>query len=217
MMQLILGAVNVGMTFPGLYFVEKFGRRWPLMIGGLWQAAWMIVFASAGVAMDPNTDSRAGILMIVSACMFIASFASTWGPFCWVVVAETFPLRTRAKQASLATAGNWLGNFLISFLTPYANEGIGFSYGYVFAGCNIAAFAVACFFLYESSGLSLENVDMMYSDPAVKPWNSKSWLPPGYSTRGDKDETQKGVGSDDGYGGEKRDAGGEQPGIEYKA
>lgn len=29
---------------------------------------------------------------------------------CWVVVAETFPLRTRAKQASLATAANWGGN-----------------------------------------------------------------------------------------------------------
>lgn len=76
MVQLILGAVNVAMTFPGLYFVEKFGRRWPMIIGGFWQCAWMIVFASAGVAMDPVNDSRAGILMIVAACMFIASFAS---------------------------------------------------------------------------------------------------------------------------------------------
>jgi len=28
----------------------------------------------------------------------------------WVVIGESFPLRTRAKQASIATAGNWLGN-----------------------------------------------------------------------------------------------------------
>lgn len=28
----------------------------------------------------------------------------------WVVIGETFPLRTRSKQASLATAANWLGN-----------------------------------------------------------------------------------------------------------
>ena len=48
--------------------------------------------------------------MIVSACMYIASFAGTWGPMAWVVIGETFPLRTRAKQASLATASNWLGN-----------------------------------------------------------------------------------------------------------
>lgn len=218
MVQLILGAVNVAMTFPGLYFVEKFGRRWPMIIGGFWQCAWMIVFASAGVAMDPVNDSRAGILMIVAACMFIASFASTWGPFCWVIVAESFPLRTRAKQASVATAANWLGNFLISFLTPYANDGIGFSYGYVFAGCNIAGAIITYFFLYESAGLTLENVDIMYGEPGLKPWKSKSWLPPGYSSRDDRDEpAPKTAGSDDGYG-EKKDTGaGEQPGIEYKA
>ena len=34
--QIILGAVNVACTFPGLYFVEKFGRRICLIIGGIW-------------------------------------------------------------------------------------------------------------------------------------------------------------------------------------
>jgi len=46
--------------------------------------------------------------------MFIASFAGTWGPIAWVVIGETFPLRTRAKQASIATATNWLGNCKLS-------------------------------------------------------------------------------------------------------
>lgn len=109
--QLILGAVNVAMTFYGLYVVERYGRRWPLFIGALWQAAWLLVFATVGTVSPPSDANRAtGIVMIVSACMFIASFAGTWGPMAWVVIGETFPLRTRAKQASLATAGNWLGN-----------------------------------------------------------------------------------------------------------
>ena len=34
--QMILGAVNVACTFPGLYFVENFGRRKSLIIGGAW-------------------------------------------------------------------------------------------------------------------------------------------------------------------------------------
>lgn len=74
-MQLILGAINVGMTFPGLYFIEKFGRRWPMIIGAAWQAAWMIVFSAVGVAMNPEENKSAGIIMVVSAAMFIASFA----------------------------------------------------------------------------------------------------------------------------------------------
>lgn len=117
--QLILGAVNVAMTFYGLYIVEKYGRRWPLFLGALWQAAWLLIFASVGTALDPETNKASGIVMIVAACMFIASFAGTWGPMAWVVIGETFPLRTRAKQASLATAGNWLGNCKYkSQLTP---------------------------------------------------------------------------------------------------
>lgn len=108
--QLILGAVNVVMTFYGLYVVEKYGRRWPLFIGALWQAVWLLIFASLGTANPPETNKTTGVIMILSACMFIASFAGTWGPMAWVVIGETFPLRTRAKQASLATAGNWLGN-----------------------------------------------------------------------------------------------------------
>lgn len=75
--QLILGAVNVAMTFYGLYVVEKFGRRWPLFLGALWQAAWLLVFASVGTALKPAESKAAGIVMIVSACMFIASFAGT--------------------------------------------------------------------------------------------------------------------------------------------
>lgn len=34
--QIILGTVNVVCTFPGLYFVERFGRRISLILGGAW-------------------------------------------------------------------------------------------------------------------------------------------------------------------------------------
>ncbi|KAK4235444.1 putative Low-affinity glucose transporter [Achaetomium macrosporum] len=186
--QLILGAVNVGMTFFGLYVVERFGRRWPLLIGAVWQAAWLAVFSSMGTALNPDDNRTSGIVMIVSAAMFIASFAMTWGPICWVVIGETFPLRTRAKQASLATAGNWLGNFLISFLTPLATDGISYSYGFVFVGTNIVACLVVYFFLYESVSLSLENVDAMYGQPQLKAWTSHRWMPEGYVTRMQRDE-----------------------------
>lgn len=75
LVQLILGAVNVVTTFYGLYVVEKYGRRWPLFIGALWQAAWLCVFAAIGIALPPQDNPVTGIVMIVAACMFIASFA----------------------------------------------------------------------------------------------------------------------------------------------
>ena len=81
--QIILGIVNVVMTFPGLWFIERFGRRRPLIYGGIWQMAWLLVFSTVGSQLDP-TDKKIGSVMILSACMFIASFASTWGPGVWV-------------------------------------------------------------------------------------------------------------------------------------
>lgn len=187
--QLILGAVNVAMTVPGLWMIERFGRRMPLVIGGLWQATWLLIFAIIGIVRPPTDHSSSGIVMIVAACMFIASFASTWGPFVWVVIGETFPLRTRAKQASLATAFNWLGNFLIGFLTPYANDGIGYAFGFVFFGCNFAAAAVVYLFVFETKSLTLESVNDMYMDMGVKAISSKSWVPVGYVDRNTRDES----------------------------
>lgn len=176
------------MTLPGLYLIERVGRRVPLVVGGLWQACWLMIFAIIGIVRPPTENPSSGIVMIVCACMFIASFAMTWGPFVWVVIGESYALRTRAKQASLATAFNWLGNFLIGFLTPYANDGISYAYGFVFFGCNFVAAAVVYFFLFETKALSLENVDLMYSDQSLTARGSKKWMPPGYITRNERDE-----------------------------
>ncbi|TFK51298.1 general substrate transporter [Heliocybe sulcata] len=182
--QIILGAVNFGCTFGGLYVMERFGRRYPLIIGGVWQAIWLFVFASAGSAGNPN-DKSIGTLMIVSACLFILGYAMTWAPGIWILIGETFPTRSRAKQGALATASNWLWNFLLAFFTPFIVRAIGFKYGYIFGACNLLGAAVVFLFLYESSDISLEAVDQMYSDPACKPWTSRQWAPPGYANRTD--------------------------------
>ncbi|VDB83133.1 unnamed protein product [Peniophora sp. CBMAI 1063] len=183
--QIILGAVNFGCTFLGLYVMERFGRRIPLIIGGVWQSMWLFVFAAAGTAKDPTTNEGIGKLMIVSACLFILGYASTWAPGIWILIGETFPTRTRAKQGALATASNWLWNFLLAFFTPFIVGDIGFKYGFIFASCNLAGAVVVFFFLYESSDISLEAVNMMYNDPACKPWTSRAWAPPGYANRHD--------------------------------
>lgn len=171
--QIIMGAVNTVCTFPGLYFIEKYGRRRPLIYGGLWQALWLIVYGTVGSAGDPSS-TRIGAVLIVASCMFIAGFASTWGPGVWVAIGELFPLRVRAQSAAMATVGNWIFNFLLTFFTPFIVSSISYRYGYVFAGCNLLAVLVVFFFYYESSNLSLEHIDMMYNDPSVKPWKSSS-------------------------------------------
>ncbi|KAE9399118.1 general substrate transporter [Gymnopus androsaceus JB14] len=189
--EIILGTVNFVCTFGGIYIMEHYGRRLPLIIGGVWQGAWLIVFAAAGTAKNPDTDKGIGSLMIASACMFILGYAMTWAPGIWILIGETFPTRTRAKQASLSTASNWIWNFLLAFFTPFIVKAIDFRYGFVFAACNLAGAVIVYFFLYESSDLSLESVDLMYNDPTCKPWTSSRWAPPGYASRNDLAEQDR--------------------------
>ncbi|KAH8105333.1 general substrate transporter [Cristinia sonorae] len=210
--QIILGAVNFFCTFGGIYVMEKFGRRMPLIIGGIWQSAWLFVFAAAGTAKDPTDNPNIGKLMIVSACMFIFGYAMTWAPGIWILIGETFPTRTRSKQASLSSASNWFWNFLLAFFTPFIIKAISFQYGFVFATCNLVGAVIVYFFLYESSDLSLEDVDAMYNDPRCKPWTSSRWAPEGFATRGDVAEakkTEKGyMGMDEARAERERDANG---------
>lgn len=78
---------------------------------------------------------------------------------------------------------------MIGFLTPLADDGIGYAFGYVFFGTNLAAALLVWFFLYESRTLSLENVDLMYGQDDLKAWTSSKWVPPGYITRMQRDAT----------------------------
>ena len=180
---MILGGVNFGMTFFGLYVVEHFGRRKSLIIGGIGMTTTFLVFASVGsFSLDnanPTNTPKAGAAMIVFACLFIAFYATTWGPIVWCIIGELYPTRYRARSMALATSSNWLWNFLIAFFTPFITAKIGFRYGYVFSGCNFAAVLVVYFFVCESQGRSLEEIDTMYISH-VPPWKSSKWEPPAY-------------------------------------
>ncbi len=103
--------------------------------------------------------------MIVSACMFILGYAMTWAPGVWILIGETFPTRTRAKQGALATASNWyvfllcqcrnwinyrLWNFLLAFFTPFIISAIDFRYGFVFAGTCIISWLTRVLILIGS-------------------------------------------------------------------
>jgi len=178
---MILSGVNFGTTFPGLYIVEKYGRRPSLIVGGLWMFMCFMVFSSLGhFALDredPQSTQGIGYAMIVFACLFIAGFAMTWGPIIWAVVGEIYPSRYRAKCMGLATASNWTFNFLISFFTPYITGAIDYRYGYIFAACCFTGAVVVYFFVCESHGRTLEEIDTMYI-LGVDPRKSAQWEPP---------------------------------------
>lgn len=120
--QIILGSVNVGCTFGGLYVVQKSSRRMALIVGALWAVVCFLVYSLVGsLALNQTSGNAAGNVLIVFTCLFIVSFATTWGPLVWAVVAELYPARYRAPCMALATASNWLWVSIFNFpITKHA-------------------------------------------------------------------------------------------------
>ncbi|KAL0261616.1 hexose transporter hxt5 [Diplodia seriata] len=177
--SIILGSVNVGATFVALWVVEHCGRRKCLMAGAAWMFMCLFIYAFIGHYMLPNGDNGgnnavAGQIMIVFTCLFIVAFAITWGPLVWAVVGELYPARYRATAMALATASNWLFNFLISFFSTFITDKIDYFYGLVFGTSCFMLFWVVYFFMMETKGRSLEEIDTMYV-LHVNPITSASW------------------------------------------
>lgn len=80
-------------------------------------------------------------------------------------------------RGSIANHLRRIWNFLISFFSPYITGAIDFRYGYIFASCCFAGAVVVYFFLCESKGRSLEEIDTMYI-MHVAPWKSTKWTAP---------------------------------------
>ena len=181
--EMILGAINFGSTFLGLYLVDRFGRRRCLIPGAFWMFICFLIFASIGhfqyqpARLTGGDTKTPGNVMIVFTSLFIFGYAITWGPTIWVLIGEIFPSRYRAKSIGMATSANWTWNFLISFFTPYITSSIDFRYGYVFAACCFMGMLVVYFFVPESQGRTLEEIDTMYIS-RVPAWKSSSWQPP---------------------------------------
>ncbi|KAK4162899.1 major facilitator superfamily transporter monosaccharide [Cladorrhinum sp. PSN259] len=189
----ITSSINVVSTIPGLYAIDAWGRRPLLLWGAVGMCISQLIVAVLGT-LTTGQDPYGNILVfnlpaqkasIAFVCIYIFFFASTWGPLAWVVTGEIFPLQHRAKALSLTTATNWLLNWGIAYATPYlVNYGDGYAnlqskiFFVWFAACFLCI-AFVYFFVYETKGLSLEEVDEMYKEPKVQARRSAKWRPAG--------------------------------------
>ncbi|KAK6465095.1 sugar transporter 1 [Scheffersomyces coipomensis] len=185
--SIILGVVNFASTFVGIYIIERLGRRTTLLAGSAAMFVCFIIYSVLGSVHlykdgeynNNNTFKSSGNAMIFVTCLYIFFFASTWAGGVYTIISESYPLRIRSKAMAIATAANWLWGFLISFFTPFITSAIHFYYGFVFTGCLLFSFFYVYFFVSETKGLSLEEVDELYAQK-ILPWKSAAWVPPSY-------------------------------------
>ncbi|KAA1088884.1 Solute carrier 2 (Facilitated glucose transporter) member 8 [Puccinia graminis f. sp. tritici] len=177
LVTVLTNVVNVVATIPGIWAVDKVGRRTMLIAGAAMMFTCELIVACVGTFTTADNQASQKVLVAFS-CIFIGIFAATWGPVPWVVTSEIYPLATRGKQMAMSTASNWVVNFFIGFITPYlvdagpGQAGLGVKVFWLWAALCFAALTFSFFLIPETKGLSLEQVDLLYTNSTVLKSNS---------------------------------------------
>ena len=161
-----MGIVNITFTLVAVFTVEKLGRK-PLLI---WGSIGMAIGAM-GVALSNIIDGVPPIFPVVSIMVYSASFMFSWGPICWVLIAEIFPNTIRSAAVAIAVAFQWIFNFIVSStFVPMYNMSLGDMgdrFGHMFAYALYGVICiVAAWFVYslvpETKGKTLEDMTNLW-------------------------------------------------------
>ncbi|GFZ50390.1 High-affinity glucose transporter SNF3 [Saitozyma sp. JCM 24511] len=199
LLSIATNIVSVLSTPLSWYAIEKWGRR-PLLI---WGAVGMTVCEFITAILGVAAESSQTILKVQVAfiCIYIFFFSTTWGPAAWVCVGEIFPIPIRSRGVALSTASNWLWNCIIAVITPFMVDtdrgNLGSKVFFIWGSLCLLCIAYAYFFIWETKGLTLEQVDMLM-EQVQSPRTSANWRPHAFKT--DHGLT---VGTDVAVGGEK--------------
>lgn len=151
------GVLNLGFTCVAIFTVEKLGRK-PLLIAG----SLGMALGAIGVAFTFGV-AELKLLCMISIMLYSVSFMYSWGPICWVLIAEVFPNTIRGAAVAIAVAFQWIFNWIVSTsFVPMANSmGNMFTYSLYGVICILAAVFVWRL-VPETKGKTLEDMSRLW-------------------------------------------------------
>lgn len=161
-----MGIVNILFTLLAVFTVEKWGRKPLLIYGSIGMA-----IGAFGVALSNAVTGLPALLPVVSIMVYSASFMFSWGPICWVLIAEIFPNTIRGGAVAIAVAFQWIFNFIVSstFLPMYnmrlGDMGENFGHMFAYGLYGVICIAAALFvwrLVPETKGKTLEDMSKLW-------------------------------------------------------
>lgn len=117
--------------------------------------------ASYGPIASPDT----GKWVLVILCGFIAFFAIGPGVCVWLALTELMPTRIRSTGMGIAMVLNNGVQFLSAMFFPIVVGSRGFhAMFFIWAGCTVIYFITAAFFMPETKGKTLEEIEGYFDD-----------------------------------------------------
>ncbi|PHT54688.1 Polyol transporter 5 [Capsicum baccatum] len=167
----ILATCGVGLTkftfiVVSTFLIDRVGRRKLLLTS---VSGMVLTLTGLGIFLTvaEHSDGKliwALVLSIITTYAFVMFFNIGLGPVTWVYSAEIFPLKYRALGAGIGVAVNRLMNATVSmsFLSISNAITTGGAF-FMFAGISVIALTFFYFFLPETKGLSLEEMEALFT------------------------------------------------------
>jgi len=168
----VIKVANFAFTVLAMSLVDRKGRKFLLTVGtvgimvGLTAVGGLFYLTERGVlAVGPV----AGWLIVAAFVVFIASFAVGPGVCVWLAMTELMPLRLRAggmMAAQFVAMG--VSYALAQTFLPWSNAFGNSSVFLTLAVVSVGYFVTVAFFLPETKGKSLEEIEKMFAKKGAR-------------------------------------------------
>ena len=161
----LLAITNVVATIISLTLVDRIGRK-PLLYGGV--TGMLLSLATLAWCFHSQSTASPALATAAIICLlvYVICFAFSMGPIGWILVAEVFPLRLRARGVAVATLGSGASNSLVAYtflpLLGVAGNSGTFS---IYAAFCIVTLLFTWFLIPETSGRELESISTEATAP----------------------------------------------------
>lgn len=140
---------------------ESWGRKPLLIFGGFGMG-----FSLCAIAL--TSYLKASVLVVVCVSLFNSMFGVSWGPIGWLIGPEVLPNKARSSGSSLATATNWICNFIVGQMAPILLEKISWRL-YLIHSVSCLISVIVVYWIYpETKGVSLEEMENIFGDASTR-------------------------------------------------
>ena len=155
-----VGIINVLFTVVSIMLIDKLGRK-PLLYIGLSGIILSLIVLGVAFEFTETLGESLKWIAVGSLLIYIASFAVSLGPICWLVISEIYPIKIRGFAMSIATFTNWAFNFLIALTFPIlVNELLGVTATLsIYAVIGVIGLLFCFFYVPETKGHTLEEIE----------------------------------------------------------
>ncbi|CAH0537111.1 sugar porter family MFS transporter [Vibrio marisflavi] len=160
-----IGVVFILGNALGMYLIDRVGRL-PLMKWGTLGCALSMTYI--GFVLYNQSTGYAALFAI---CLYVVSYATSWGCACWTMISEIFPNSIRSRAMAIAVGAQWCAGFVVTQTFPILNDNPvlkehfngGFSF-WLFAALSMICMYFVVKFVPETKGVALEDMEQVMAE-----------------------------------------------------